>query len=133
VTCLNTGLEVGQSGVYEWFYYEPILDQMISPLLFSFAGDKEIGTLSKIGASPEDIYPRATFYQTLKKAGVSSSVFQQKHIATSPYSSVLFQGAENHPYNDFSSGLASLAEAIGKGGIFISILEISMHRLTAMD
>lgn len=118
VTCLNTGLEVGQSGIYEWFYYEPILDQMISPLLFSFAGDKEIGTLSKMGASPKDIYPSTTFYQILKKAGISSSVFQQEHIATSPYSSVLFQGAENHPYTDFSSGLASIGEAIGKGGYF---------------
>ncbi len=118
VTCLNTGLEVGQSGVYEWFYYEPILDQMISPLLFSFAGDKEIGTLKKMGASPQDIYPNATFYQGLKQEGISSYVFQNEHIATSPYSSVLFQGSENCPYADFGAGLSSLAEATSKGGYF---------------
>ena len=37
VTCIHTGLNVGQSGVFEWNYYEPLLDAMIVPLLFSFS------------------------------------------------------------------------------------------------
>lgn len=34
VTTMNTGLPVGESGVYEWFYFEPKLDAVIAPLLF---------------------------------------------------------------------------------------------------
>ena len=36
-TCIHTGLNVGQSGVYEWQYYEPLVDDIIMPLLFSYA------------------------------------------------------------------------------------------------
>src|SRR5205807_1225800 len=39
VTCLHTGLPVGAGGIYEWFQYEPALDAIVAPLLFSFAGD----------------------------------------------------------------------------------------------
>ena len=32
ITTIHTGLNVGQSGVYEWQYFEPQLDAIISPL-----------------------------------------------------------------------------------------------------
>ena len=52
ITCLHTGLEVGQSGVYEWQYYEPQLDAIITPLLFSYAGTKERDQLKATGIDP---------------------------------------------------------------------------------
>src|SRR3990167_11096856 len=46
VTTIHSGLEPGQSGIYEWFYYEPLVGRIIAPLLFSYAGDKARETLT---------------------------------------------------------------------------------------
>lgn len=109
VTCMNSGLSVGESGVYEWFYYEPKLDRMIAPLLFSFAGDKALFTLRKAGISPEEIYPTRTLYQELQEANVCSYVLQHKSIAHSPYSQVLYKGATQLPYVHLEEGLKNIA------------------------
>ena len=33
ITTLNSGLSVGETGIYEWLYYEPAIDAIISPLI----------------------------------------------------------------------------------------------------
>ena len=38
ITTIHTGQTVGEHGLFEWNYYEPVLDAVIAPLLFSFAG-----------------------------------------------------------------------------------------------
>ena len=76
VTTIYTGLPVGESGVYEWYYYEPLLDRVIAPLLFSFAGDTERNTLAPTGVSAQALYPSQTLYQDLQTHGVGSVVFQ---------------------------------------------------------
>lgn len=117
VSCLNTGLEVGQSGVYEWFYYEPHVDRVIAPFLFSFAGDKEGNTLLKAGISPQELFPKellphGTIYDRLKKNKISSWAFQHANIVESPCSEVMFTGAHNVPYLDIQLGLTQLVETI---------------------
>src|SRR5256885_3303284 len=61
VTCIHTGLNVGQSGVYEWNYYEPLVDEVITPLLLSYAGDKERDSLKRSGIPSDAFYPHQTF------------------------------------------------------------------------
>ncbi len=105
ITSINTGLEVGQSGVYEWFYYEPLVDQVIAPLLFSHAGEKAISSLSREGIEPERFFPFTTFYEQLGSIGIHSYVLQPIGISGSPYSNCMFRGAYSHPYQHLANGL----------------------------
>src|SRR5215510_5622254 len=62
VTTIHTGWNVGQSGVHEWYYYEPQLDAVIAPLLFSYAGSQYREDLKSTGIHPPLLYPRGVFY-----------------------------------------------------------------------
>lgn len=114
VTTMNTGLSVGESGVYEWFYYEPKLDAVIAPLLFSFARDTTSGTLALTGVDPSELYPSHTLYDRLNRFGVRSNVFIPAEYALSPYNSVVSHGAKISPYRTFTEGLTNLSEMLVK-------------------
>jgi predicted AlkP superfamily pyrophosphatase or phosphodiesterase len=108
VTSINTGKEVSETGIYEWFYYEPIVDRMIAPLLFSNAGDHESGTLLKEGFTAKQLFPFETIYQKLSKKKVRSIALQQESIAHSPYSQAMLSGADIFSYTHFSDALDRL-------------------------
>ena len=40
VACLHAGQLPAESGIYEWYQYEPAVGEMIAPLLSSRAGEK---------------------------------------------------------------------------------------------
>jgi hypothetical protein len=107
LTTLHTGLPVGESGVYEWFYYEPQLDRVIAPLLFSFAGDDERDTL-KGRIKPKKLYPTQTLYQELNKLGFASHVFGVREYTPSTYSNVVMKGAELHSFKTLAEALVNL-------------------------
>ncbi|MBS0637962.1 MAG: alkaline phosphatase family protein, partial [Verrucomicrobia bacterium] len=109
VTCMHTGLSVGESGLYEWFYYEPLVDSCICPLHFSYAMDKGFNTLN---ARPEEIFPFPTVYESLVKEGIHSYTFQDKDISRSPYSQQVYKGAEVLGYKNLSEGLQRLLHMI---------------------
>ena len=108
VTTIHTGLPVGSSGVYEWYYYEPQLDQIIAPLLFSHAGTKERDTLKPTGIRPEFLYPRGIFYPELKKMGVDSYVFGIREYTPSTYSKIVMAGAEQYAFKTISEAFINL-------------------------
>lgn len=107
ITTLATGLEVGQSGVFEWFYYEPKLDAVMAPLLFSHAGDKNPDTLCKEGVKAEELFP-----PPIKNNDIPSFVFHPKTIATSSYSKAMFQGWLPISYQTFAEGLSKLTDLL---------------------
>lgn len=112
MTCMHTGLSVGQSGLYEWFCYDPTLDEVICPFHFSYAKDKQCNTLSQAGVNPNELFPFQTTYQRLEEEGIRSVSFQEKSISRSPYSKAMYQGAEAIGYNSLSEGLAKLLRQI---------------------
>jgi hypothetical protein len=118
VTCIHTGLPAAQSGVYEWFYYEPQVDAVIAPLLFSFAGDHERNTLQRTGIQPRAILPRGNFYGDLVAAGVTPYVLQPSEYTPSPYTSRVTEGvpAGNlFGYRSISEAFTNLVGLIERG------------------
>ncbi len=113
VTKIHTGLTVGESGVFEWNYYEPKIDAIITPLLFSFVGDKKRDTL-KNHIDPKKIFPKKTFYQHLKKNGIKSYIFQHLEYTPSTYSNIVFKGANIMPYKTLPEAIINLFELIKK-------------------
>lgn len=124
VTTMNTGMEVGQTGIYEWFYHEPKVGEVIAPLVFSYAGEHVTGTLLKEGYTSHQIFPFTTFYQQLHHQGVRSVAMQPQTIAHSPYSKALLAGAENIPYVHFAEvfdHLRALSHSTLQGPTYVVI------------
>ena len=113
VTCINTGLTPAQSGVYEWYYYEPLVDAIISPLRFSYAGDSQQNTLKASGIPLETFYPSRTIHQTLHTLGVQSHVFQPAANAHSSYSNAIFKGTTSrNPFRNLEQALDQLTARV---------------------
>lgn len=117
LTTLCSGQPVGEHGIYEWFFYEPQVGRVIAPLLYTYAGDKALGSLEKV-LSPDKLFPRATFFETLKKSNIPCRVFHHQSITHSVYSRAMFQEAERIGYSSFSSGLALLKSRLKERGLF---------------
>lgn len=114
LTTIHTGWNVGQSGVHEWIYYEPQLDAVIAPLLFSYSGTKERDLLKPTGIEAASLYPRGLFYPDLKKMGVKPFVFGVRDYTPSTYSNVVMKGAELRAFKTFSEALINVGALLEK-------------------
>src|SRR5262249_48672825 len=113
VTCIHTGLPPGRSGVFEWFYYEPIAGTVIAPLTFTPAGLKVRGALRDMGWEPADLLPEPTYYHRLGGRGVETHIFQASSYTPSPYSDHVFRGRTAvHPYGTLAEGLTELVDVL---------------------
>lgn len=108
VTTIHTGLPVGVSGVHEWFYYEPLVDAVIAPLLFSVAGAKDRDSLKQTGVKPDALYPQGVFYPALKGMGVKPYVFGIRDYTPSTYANVVMKGAKQKSFKTLSEALVNL-------------------------
>jgi predicted AlkP superfamily pyrophosphatase or phosphodiesterase len=114
VTTIHTGLPVGISGVYEWYYYEPNLDAIIAPLLFSYSGTKQRDTLKDSKIKPAAIYPQGVFYPALKKLGVKPYVFGIRDYTPSTYSSVVMRGSTQKSFKTLSEAFVNITSLLEK-------------------
>ena len=112
MTTLGTGLTPGESGVFEWFYYEPVVDRIIAPLLFSIAGDEGRETLRHSNVDPSMIYPPPLIRQQMDSDHVKLYNFVNGDYANSTYSTHMQAGAKAIPFKSHSEGLVNLARAV---------------------
>jgi hypothetical protein len=79
--------------VYEWNIYEPALDAIITPLLFSYAGTKTPDQLKSTGIDPARLYPMRTVYPALTEAGITARILSHREYTPSTYSDAMHRGA----------------------------------------
>jgi predicted AlkP superfamily pyrophosphatase or phosphodiesterase len=116
VTTMHTGRPVGDHGLYEWNVYEPALDAIVTPLLFSFAGDHERDTLRATGLDPAVLVAGDTLYQRLAAAGVRSTVLHPAAFSPSTFDRVATAGARLIPFGTLRDGVAAFFEALAEPG-----------------
>jgi hypothetical protein len=134
MTTIQTGLPVGEHGLYEWFILEPRLDRLIAPLPFAFAGDGQPGLGDAL--DPAELYPDRTIYEWLGEHGVSSVVCGSYGYGTSATSSALLRGVNALiGYHEIGDGLASLADAVAASPApayafaYIDAVDSLMHKV----
>jgi predicted AlkP superfamily pyrophosphatase or phosphodiesterase len=114
ITTIHTGLPVGESGVFEWYYYEPTLDRIIAPLLFSGAGETARDTLKNSGVNPASLYPSKSIYQELAGQGMRSHIYSVRDYTPSTYSLQVAKGADLHAFKTLPEALVNLGLEIEK-------------------
>jgi len=112
ITTINTNQQVCEHGIYEWFYYEPEVDAIIAPLLFSYAKDEARGTLTASGIKLNKIFPKNSFYKHLGKDGIKSFIFQPSLFSDSPYTNHIFEPAVKIGYESLEDGLNTLRKCV---------------------
>src|SRR5664280_1616438 len=114
LTTIHSGMPVGEHGVFEWYYYDPVADNVIAPLLFSFAGTSQRETLKSIGIKPSSLFPTSNLYNQLKHQGIASTIFQHREYTPSTYSNLLFKGAKAIGYRTLPEALVNLVEKLSE-------------------
>ena len=136
VTTVHSGLPVAEHGLYEWHVYEPSLDRLVTPLLFSFAGDGMRGTL--LGhIDPDELFPTDSLYARLAESGIRSTVVLPAAIAGSAPNIALLRGTDVLPFATAKNGLAVATEALAGGAayahVYLDELDSLMHAVGTED
>lgn len=109
ITTLAYDQPVGKHGLYEWFLYEPLLDRMIVPLLYSYAEDEAPNTLP---LDPAQVAPGQPFMQQLAALGVHTLIAEKRELFGSRPAQAAFAGAAPLPFTSLPEGVDLLASAL---------------------
>ena len=110
VACLHSGLTPAESGIYEWYQYEPAVGEMIAPLLSSRAGDKGRNGLA---LPPGTLFDGETLHERLAARGVRSISVTPAEFTPSPFNDAFTRGTVEVPWKGLARGLNALARAVG--------------------
>lgn len=114
VTHIHTGVPHTTTGIFEWYFYDPTVDNVIAPLLFSLSVDPtREGLKDKLGVQFRDVfrYP-STIYHTLTTAGVKCYTYQNIAYIDSSYSESALAGSEKYGFYTVSDALITLADRV---------------------
>ncbi|MFL6068985.1 MAG: alkaline phosphatase family protein [Gaiellaceae bacterium] len=133
-TTLNSGLPVGAHGVYEWHILEPSLDRIITPLMFSFAGDAVRETLASTDLTTDALFPSETQHVRLTAAGVRSVCVMPSSFAGSSTNRALLRGAEIVPARGAVDALTRACGALASSepihaSVYLPTFDALMHRV----
>ena len=109
VACLHSGLTPAESGIYEWYQYEPAVGEMIAPLLSSRAGDKGRNGLD---LPPGTLFDGETLHERLAARGVRSISVTPAEFTPSPFNDAFTRGTVEVPWKGLVRGLNALARAV---------------------
>ena len=113
VACLHSGLTPAESGIYEWYQYEPGVGEMIAPLLSSRAGDKGRNGLE---LPPGTLFDGETLHERLAARGVRSFSVTPAEFTPSPFNDAFTRGTVDVPYKGLARGLNALARLVTEPG-----------------
>ena len=109
VACLHSGRTPAESGIYEWYQYEPAVGEMIAPLLSSRAGEKGRNGLV---LAPGTLFDGETLHERLAARGVRSFSVTPAEFTPSPFNDAFTRGTTNVPYKGLARGLNALARLV---------------------
>ncbi len=111
MTTLHTGVPAAQSGVVEWWYYEPVvLDRVFAPLLHSTREEGGVKALDPRW-SPQ-LFPSETLYRTLGHSGVDTHCFMHRSYAHSAFSNQVCRGAKRHAFRTPAEAMINAVECV---------------------
>lgn len=89
VTTALSDKRVDEHGLYEWFYYDKQVDDIVTAFLFNRARDKEIGTLENYNIDIKEFLPKGSIFKILKENGIKSKMYQPYYINDSVYTKTM--------------------------------------------
>jgi hypothetical protein len=119
LTTLYTGLPVEEHGLYEWRTYEPLIGDVIRPLLWAPARDGD----PPLTIDPGQVLPPGRFFQR-----VPGLVLQPQAITGSRYGSVALAGAEVAGFETIEEGAALLGQAPGLTFLYWDRIDAVGHK-----
>jgi predicted AlkP superfamily pyrophosphatase or phosphodiesterase len=109
VTTLLSGSPVYETGICEWFYYEPKVNGVINPFKYCYYNDAPIQGFSEHVAT---YLPKASLFRDLKRAGVEVFSYSPRDIEPSKYGLHFIDRGDMHPYKKLKNAVELIPQHV---------------------